>query len=173
MIFEGTVWRHIPQGAHPLHIGYILRASGRWNRAGLYGALYTSLSMDGALAELKKNCSISGIALSDLAPRDLVSIDVKCRPVLDLTMASVRRKIDITLKQLKNDSLGSIELCRIIADWSRQQGYRSILAPSAALKEVQNLIVFFEGPAAHLELDEGSKRFPINYGKKALLDIFD
>ena len=173
MIFEGTVWRHIPQGAHPLHIGYILRASGRWNRAGLYGALYTSLSMDGALAELKKNCLISGIALGDLAPRDLVSIKVKCKPVLNLTKAATRRKVDITLTHLRNDSADSIDRCRIIADWSRQQGFRCILTPSAALKEAQNLIIFFEGPAEHLELDEGSKRFPINYSKKALLDILD
>jgi len=171
--FEGTVWRHIPQGAHPLHIGYILRASGRWNRAGLYGALYTSLSMGGALAELKKNCLISGITLGDLAPRDLVSIEVKCDPVFALTRPASRRKVDITLKQLRNDSPESIEQCRIIADWSRQQGYRAILTPSAAQKEAQNLIIFFEGPAERLELDEGGKRFPVNYSGKALLDVLD
>ena len=78
-------------------------------RSGLYGALYTSLSIDGALAELRKLCLISGIALGDLSLRDLVLIEVKCEPVLDLTRAGTLRKVGISLAQLRNDSPDSIE----------------------------------------------------------------
>jgi len=168
--FDGTVWRHIPRDTHPLHAGYILQAAGRWNREGLYGALYTSLSKHGAIAELLKLTAHQGIPISDLDPRDLVSIKVTCSPVLDLTSIGVRRRFGITLVQLRSDTFHSIEHCRTIADLGRQQGFRGILAPSAADNDATNLVVYLEGPTQSLWLEEGGKRFAINYGESPLLD---
>jgi RES domain-containing protein len=51
MRVASKVWRHVPAGAQVLHVGFILRAGGRWNRRGKYSALYAALTPDVALAE--------------------------------------------------------------------------------------------------------------------------
>ena len=86
MDFEGLVWRHVPRGAHPLHVGFILLARGRWNRHDEYGCLYTSLSREGALAEYTKELRRLGIAASADQPKDLVTLNVGVARVLDLTV---------------------------------------------------------------------------------------
>lgn len=89
--FEGLVWRYIPAWGHPLHVGFLLRAAGRWNRYDEYGCLYTALSREGAIAEYRKVLGeYVGLAASDDEKRDVVSIHVSVEPVLDLTEAATR-----------------------------------------------------------------------------------
>lgn len=87
---ELTVWRHVPSGAHALNFGWLLKATGRWNRRGIYGCLYTSLTRAGAVAELEKQRTRSSPASATVsfATRDVVSIRVSVESVLDL-MADV------------------------------------------------------------------------------------
>lgn len=86
MKFKDKVWRHIPAGAHPPHVGYIIKARGRWNRAGEYGCIYTSLTEGGAKAEYRKYLSTAGIhELGLLKPHEVVSLIVKISLVMDLT----------------------------------------------------------------------------------------
>jgi len=82
--FAGTVWRIVPANAFALHVGYILRARGRWNREGVYGCPYTALTPDGALAEWAKYLRGAGVTPALSSPRDLVSLEVRIDPVLDL-----------------------------------------------------------------------------------------
>ena len=91
------MWRHVPKGAHPLHVGKIFKyAHGRWNRRGQYGCLYTALTADGATAEYEKLLAVNGYT----GPRDLVSIRVaRLRPVLDLTSRWVWARV-VTLTGL-------------------------------------------------------------------------
>jgi hypothetical protein len=91
--FKGRVWRHVPSGAEPLHLGWILKAArGRWNQVKpRRPCLYTSLTPDGALAELHRHTSEYFASLR----RDFVSLDVEVGPVLDLTNAQVRRRVDV------------------------------------------------------------------------------
>ena len=162
--FEGVVWRYIPAWAHPLHVGFLLQAAGRWNRYAEYGCLYTSLSREGAIAEYRKVAGgYVGLASSDAEKKDLVSILVRVEPVLDLTDRSVRRRYGVSLAMLTGDSDESLETCRSIADLARAQGYRAILSPSAALRGAANLNIYLEGRAANLRLREGPSREPLNY----------
>jgi RES domain-containing protein len=163
MDFEGVVWRYVPRGANPLHVGFILLARGRWNRHDEYGCLYTSLSREGAAAEYTKELRRLGIEPVADQPKDLVSLNVGVARVLDLTDASQRRQFGITLDTLTGDTDDDLESCRIVADLARLAGYDAILSPSAALTGARNLNLYIDGRADHLRLMEGSDRAPLNY----------
>ena len=127
------MWRYVPRGAHPLHFGFILRAGGRWNRAGRYGALYLALGRDGALAER----------------------------ALDLTDPAEQRRFGVTGADLTADGPAAYELCRRTADLARASGHLVLFVPSAPLLGATNVIVYPEVPPAHCQLDVGPDRIPL------------
>lgn len=159
--FKGTVWRHIPAGAHPLHAGRILHALGRWNRSGVFGCLYTALTIEGARAEYEKHFGAVGSTPDMRARRELVSIEIDVGPVLDLTDIDVCDQLTITPTMLVGDGEDTLELCRTIATWGRTQGYRAILSPSAAAAGEVNLMIYLDGTAEHLHLEVGADRIPL------------
>lgn len=161
-IFSGVVWRHVPRGANALHLGWILRAAGRWNRQGGYGCLYTALTHEGALAEYRKTLSRARIP-SGVIARDLVSIRVnRVGPVLDLLDDDVRSALRVDLRTLTGDEPDDLETCRAIADWARSEGNAALLVPSAALPGASNLVIYVDAPARNLDLEEGPDRQPIH-----------
>ena len=56
MTFRGRVWRHVPVGKEPLHLGAILKAGlGRWNIVSpRLPCLYTALDPRGAIADIER-----------------------------------------------------------------------------------------------------------------------
>lgn len=166
--FIGCVWRHIPSGGHPLNTRYILRARGRWNRESMYGCLYTALDVAGALAELRKLLLGIGMTGLSLKARELVSIAIEVAPVLDLSSRSRRIRYGISLNSLRGDREQDLEACRKIADRARSEGYRAILAPSAARRSERVLIVYLEGVAEKLDIDVGKVRASIVHERPAL-----
>jgi RES domain-containing protein len=160
--FKGRVWRHIPAGGQPLHVGYILHAAGRWNRCNLYGCLYTSLSPEGAVAEYRKYLERAGVALELVRPRELVSLDVEVWPVFDLT-DEASSPIPPSSHLLVGDSEEDLEECRALADYIRAQEYAGILAPSSALPGAKNLIIYIDGLAGNIVVAEGPDRLPIEF----------
>jgi RES domain-containing protein len=158
------VWRHVPPGAVALHLGKLWKLSeGRWNRRGDYACLYTSLTREGALAELARSRHAYGRAVG---ARDLVSIEIhRLEPVLKLTDLRVYRALARASGETPNaalltaDSATASEHCRRLADQARRQGYTGLLVPSAALKGAVNLAVYFDVVAPkHLEIDDGPDR---------------
>ncbi len=163
MRFCGKVWRHIPAGAHPLHVGYILKSAGRWNRAGLYGCLYTSLTQEGALAELRKYLQRAGISdPAALKARVLVSLKVRVENVVDLTDPKTS-PIDPASPFLTGDDPQDLQSCRRLADTLRAQGCSGIIAPSAAAPGSKNLVIYFDGPARDVDIDVGGDAIPIRW----------
>ena len=163
MDFEGLVWRYVPRGAHPLHVGFILLARGRWNRHDEYGCLYTSLSREGAFAEYTKELRRLGIEPNADQPKDLVTIRVAVARVLDLTDVHAREQFGINLDTLTGDDEDDLESCRLVADLARLAGYDAILSPSASLPGERNLNLYIDGRADHLRLVVGAERVPLNY----------
>jgi len=160
MRFKGEVWRHIPAGEHPLHTGYILRSSGRWNRAGVYGCLYTALSKEGAIAEYEKYLVRENANLTIVKPRELVAVKVDINPVLDLT-SKKSSLVPPSSSFLVGDDPDDLEKCRVLADTARERDYAAIIVPSAALEGEKNLIVYVDGVAGNVSLDTGSERLAI------------
>lgn len=162
MRFRAEVWRYIPAGAHPLNTGSILKANGRWNRPGEYGCLYTALTRQGAEAEYNKFLSGAGMEPEQDRPRDLVTILVDLRPVLDQT-SKTDAFVDPTALFLTGDKPEDWEQCRKLADVSRLEGYSGILVPSAALKGEKNLVIYIDGIARNVDMKAGKTRIPLNY----------
>ena len=160
MRYKGKVWRHVPAGAHPLHAGYILRAGGRWNRQGVYGCLYTSLTKRGALAEFAKFFH----NLSDVDfqrwNRDLVSIFVDLDPVADLTNKATS-PIPPDEPLVTGNDPSDFEACRALADSLRAAGYVALITPSAARPGEKNLDIYLDGLAGNIHIDEGGERIPL------------
>jgi len=162
--FSGLVWRHVPVGAVPLHVGRIFKYSeGRWNRRGEYACLYTALTREGALAELARLRATRG---SIVGSRDLVSILVaRLEPVLDLTDPPVYRvtalaageRPDAALMTANGDA--AYEHCRCLADEARRQRCTALVVPSAALTGDRNLIIYFDVVAPkQVDIDDGPDR---------------
>ena len=139
--FRGLVWRHVPPGAEPLHLGWILNATrGRWNtRRPRLPCIYAALTAEGAVAEYERHVALFGL----WGERDLVSIRVDVDDVLDLTSELQRRRRAIPLDAITGDEPRDLAACRRLAVRAVvRDGYGAILAPSAALPDGVNLMVY-------------------------------
>jgi RES domain-containing protein len=173
MSFSGRVWRHVPPDAAALHLGKLLKYSeGRWNRRGEYACLYTALTREGALAELEKLRLRSGSVIGE---RDLVSIDSRIDPVVDLTDPNTYKALAQRSGQIPNEALltsdgaAAYDHCHTLADQARLEGYTAMLVPSAALSGGTNLAIYFDVVAPkRIEIDDGPDRVripaPLNPG---------
>jgi RES domain-containing protein len=122
--------------------------------------LYTSLTQNGARAEFTKYLQSSGAAGLKTKPRDFVSITVDLDPVADLTDPSTS-PVPPDSPLLTGDTPADLEACRSLADTLRAQGYVGVLAPSAAVSDEKNLIIYIDGPPENIQLDDGGDRIPL------------
>lgn len=168
---KGTVWRHVPAGAEPLHLGWMQQARGRWNtQRPRLTCLYTALTQDAALAEFRKHFLRSGLKPHQVNPRDLVSVRVDVDPVLNLTQAAVRITYGIHDEgELTGDSARHLARCRALARQAVRAGFRAIRAPSAALRGAHVLLLYPESVAGRCRVHNGSDRLAINHGRSPLL----
>ena len=151
----------MPEGANALDLGHFLRTSGRWNRPDEYGCLYTSLTRDGAIAELTKLLRRYELTGQEYGPRELVDVRVSVVPVVPVISEEVHQRLGLDPAKLIGDTPEDIEYCRAVADLLRAQGCRAILSPSAALVGAANLNIYIEGPSANLSLSPGGHREPV------------
>lgn len=161
--FRGRVWRHVPVGAGPLHLGWILKgARGRWNtRRPRLPCLYTALTPQGAIAEFEKHVA----EYRWPRERTLVSLDVSVGPVLNLTSPLVRMRVGVRLETLVGDAPTDLVSCRAIAREHVLDGpYRAILAPAAALKGGTNLMIYVVSTNGIQSLADGPDRVQITPG---------
>ena len=159
MRFDDTVWRHLPRDGHPLNWGFILEASGRWNWK-RYACLYTSTSKDGVLAEfVKDRRRTPGYS----KPHDICSIDVEIENVLNLTHWKTRDSLNISKDKIISDSINSKRLCKQIGEKAIHEGYNGILAPSAAIENEKNLMVFPSTFSDQIDICLGSERRNVDY----------
>lgn len=162
-VYSGVVWRHVPVGAAPLHLGWILKgARGRWNtRRPRLPCVYTSLTPQGAIAEFEKHIA----EYTGPRRRDLVSLHVKVGPVLNLTSWLVRKRVGIGLETMESDAPVDLARCRSVARENILHGrYRAILAPSAPSPGAVNLMIYVRSTGGIQELYEGPDRVTITTG---------
>jgi RES domain-containing protein len=159
--YRGTVWRHVPVGAVPQHLGWILKAArGRWNtQRPRMPCIYTALTPEGAIAELDKHADQFA---GRRRRRDLVSLAVEVHTVLDLTSRFVRARHRIDAARLVSDRPADLAYCHAIArEFVLEHGYGAIRAPSAAVADRQNLIIYMLRTDHIRRLDDGPDRITI------------
>lgn len=92
--------------------------------------------------------------------REIVSIRADLEPVVDLTKEDTS-PVSPEEPLLTGDEPADLEACRALADSLRKDGFVGIIAPSAALPGGKNLIIYIDGLAGNIRLDEGGDRVPI------------
>ena len=115
----------------------------------------------GAKAEYKKYLHFAGAeGQIKKHKRELVSLQITVEPVMDLTDPEVS-PVPIDAPFLIADDEESLEMCKQLADSLRSQGYAAIITPSSAKPKAKNLVIYFDGTAKYLDIDEGGDREPI------------
>ncbi len=151
MPFRGLAYRH----TRPAHadlaktVAATARTAepGRFHVKGEFGAVYLSLNPETAHKELVRRASRAGVSVSQLMPRDLLTVDLQLAKVLDLTDAAVRNEWGIHAIAITSDDYRP---CQEIASAARRAGYEGIRYPSAT-GEGENVVVFLDRmhPGSH------------------------
>lgn len=152
--FENTVFRFIAPkyasvsemfaGKGPLH------ADGRWLLRGKKLATYTSLLPETALAEALASNRYYGFPDAKSAPLVFVTAEAKLKRVIDLRDGSIRQRLRtseaaILLTDWRKENFNGNEAVTQAWGWAlHESGVEGFLAPSPAIRDGANLIVFPE-----------------------------
>ena len=126
-----------------------LKHGGRYNPRGGFRAIYGSLDLDTATAELLAHHRHQGRPdpEAEVFPFVAVSLEADVQRLLDLTDTAVRRALKVPLKDLIGDwqdtqELGQEALTQAIGRVARAADYQGLLAPSAARPGGRNIVLF-------------------------------
>lgn len=95
--FEGVCFRHSAARYATVNEGTLeasLRAGGRFNPAGEFGAVYVALDEETALAELGRRIDRTGLPREHFRPRMMLHLRARLVHVLDLSDPEVRSQLD-------------------------------------------------------------------------------
>jgi RES domain-containing protein len=122
---------------------------GRYSPKGGFRAVYGSLELDTATAELMAYHRRQGRPDPEAVvfPFAAVSLEADVERLLDLTDAKVRRTLKVTLVELAGDwqaaqDRGYEALTQAIGRIARAAGYQGLLFPSAARPGGRNIVLF-------------------------------
>lgn len=132
--------------------GIPVQPNGRWHRRGEHYAQYMALSAAGAWAELIRYFSLRTPESVVEQRRSLWQAYVALDDVADLSSFDQWAECGLDPKTAVADDLAG---CQDLAAWLHGEGYRGVLAPSAALPDSVNLTVF-GGRYEYLAADDPS-----------------
>ena len=120
---------------------------GRWNPAGL-ACVYGSTTPEGAMAETLATQRHYGLPAESAMPRTFFAFEATLYRVLDLTDGTVRRRLDVALRDLlacdwRGDrAAGREALTQAVGRAAADAGFAALIVPSAAEAGVVNLAVY-------------------------------
>ena len=132
------VWRQCRPSRGLLAVDDPPSYPGRFHRVGDRATWYSSLSEQDAWAQFFRHHPQGGVDPMEVLRR-IGRARVADLVVLDLTDARRRRLACITLKQLRSNRYAA---CQALGRAAREAGFEGILAPSAALRGEDTLVVF-------------------------------
>lgn len=120
------VSRHYGPGYGALSGDGARRYGGRWNPPESYGVVYMASSVAGVDAEFGRLLATARLPVA--LPRELATLRIDLKRVLDLRLTSVRDALDISVEDITGDDLA---VPRAIGEAAQRLGYEAIVAPSA------------------------------------------
>jgi RES domain-containing protein len=125
------------------------KASGaRWNPPKSFATLDSSIDPATALGEAFAHHRYFGFPIEDALPRIMAAVRVELQHVLDLTDASIRKTLRVSVAELVNDDWhklnrkGQEALTQAIGRLAWQAEWEGLLVPSAVADGKANLIIF-------------------------------
>jgi RES domain-containing protein len=112
-----------------------LRTGGRWNPPGEFGALYVSIDIDTAVAELCRQIIRDRLRVTTLFPRMLMRFTLSLGHVLDVTHGPTAQAVGLSASELfpesNTDEEQAYAVCRRVGREARSRGFEAIRYPSA------------------------------------------
>ena len=132
------MFRNVVKDFDALSITGSFNLGGRWNFKESFGAIYTSLKKEVALAELERSVSRRGLTLADLGPREMVRLKVSLKKVLNLTDPAILKDLALNRQELTEEGWKKTQK---LANSIWKAKLEGVLAPSAAANGV-NLVIY-------------------------------
>lgn len=123
------------------------RSGGRWNAPGI-AVVYLSRSFEGAIAEALGVATHYGFDPAARLPMTLVAVDANIAEILDLTDATVRQALGLTLRQLNHcpwrdeNAAGREAVTQTVGRAAQTLGFQGLLVLSSLKRTFRNLNVF-------------------------------
>lgn len=112
---------------------------GRWHSTGMPATQYLSSSVDGAWAELIRAETLVSEEEVSMVRMPLWQARIDVAGIADLSTSAAVEAAGLNVADLTADDHGA---CRVEGDRLREEGFRGVLAPSAALPGELSLILF-------------------------------
>ncbi|HUO08649.1 MAG TPA: RES family NAD+ phosphorylase [Phycisphaerae bacterium] len=124
------------------------KSGGRWNAPTSFPVVYLAQRIEGAIAETLGVAGRYGFDPAARLPMTLVAIDATLERVLDLTDATVRRALGVTIAQMNGcpwraeNAAANEALTQAIGRAAQEAGLEGILVASSVKRRLRNINVF-------------------------------
>ena len=141
---ERDVWRVVRKGRDPLR-GAV--ANGRWNAVGEFEVVYTSLTSEGALAEVGYRLSLEPVWPSRIE-HELHNLKIKADRALKLENLQQLEKLGVNVARFESFEYSATQAVAAAAHFLE---FDALIVPSARYP-CHNLVLFLDRLAATLEM---------------------
>jgi len=145
---EGAWLRHVPAGVDPVHRPDP-PGDNRWQRGHIVDALYLADSPACAWAEWYRHLAEAAMPPNTALPRDLWHYEVAPLQVADLSDVARLARVGLPLPRPGRRGWPAFQT---VGEQLRDEGWRGLLAPSAARPDSHVLAVFLTGGRPPSEL---------------------
>jgi RES domain-containing protein len=145
---EGAWVRHVPAGVDPAGRPHP-PADNRWQRGRAVDALYLADSASCAWAEWYRHLAEASIPPNFALPRDLWRYDVQPIEVADLSDPDRLARVGLARPRPGRRNWPS---CQAVGEQLHDEGWRGLLAPSAARPDSRVLVVFLPDATIPVQL---------------------
>lgn len=149
----GRWYRHVPAGADPT-VRPVPPGDSRWQHGSVVDALYLADSEDCAWAEWYRHLAESAIPPTVAMPRDLWTYDISPIELADLSDSARLARVGLTRPTPGRRTWAAFQ---VVGEQLHHDGWRGLVAPSAARSASRVLVMFLPGATIRAEVTATSR----------------